>query len=164
MRVQVAHIWQDLIGGYGEYSPSSGYWRYLHDSIAREKGLFELSKYGNAQEKWSEFFLSCSVEDALDMIEHSFRFMEELNRGGESWTGVSAKAAIEELNVRIREHSVGYQYAGGQLIRIDSQYVHSEAVLPALALLSTAPFANQFAAVRPSDHLQAAWAAPRPVG
>lgn len=44
--------------------------------------------------------------------------------------------AIEELNIRFREHGVGYQYESGQIIKVNSQYVHSEAVHPVLNLLS----------------------------
>ena len=41
-----------------------------------------------------------------------------------------------ELNYRFREHRVGYQYESGQIIKVDSQFVHSEVVKPALSFLS----------------------------
>ena len=44
--------------------------------------------------------------------------------------------AIDELNQRFREHGVGYQYESGQMIRVDSQLIHSEAVQPALRMLA----------------------------
>ena len=44
--------------------------------------------------------------------------------------------AINELNNRFREHGVGYQYKSGQIIRVDSQLIHSEAVRPTLKFLS----------------------------
>jgi hypothetical protein len=150
LRVQVVHIWLDLIGRISDrFSPATSRWQYLHDAMAREKGVFELNKYGNVSEKWVNFFLTCEVEDALDMIEFSFDFMERLCGGLEDWELQQRMAiftrpdeAVAELNTRFREHGVGYKYAGGQLVRIDSQYVHSEAVMPALALLTAAPFAN----------------------
>ena len=46
------------------------------------------------------------------------------------------QSAVNELNQRFREHGVGYQYESGQIIRVDSQYLHSEAVQPALTMLS----------------------------
>jgi hypothetical protein len=46
-----------------------------------------------------------------------------------------ADAAISEINHRLQEHSLGYQFESGKIIRIDSQFVHSEVVKPALVLL-----------------------------
>ncbi len=43
--------------------------------------------------------------------------------------------AINELNGRFREAGIGYQFESGEIIRIDSQYVHAEIVKPVLALL-----------------------------
>ena len=43
---------------------------------------------------------------------------------------------IKELNQRFRENGVGYQYENNQIIRVDSEFIHAEAVKPALQLLS----------------------------
>ena len=48
--------------------------------------------------------------------------------------------AINELNHRFREHAIGYQYNNGQIIRVDSGFVHAEVVIPALSLLSDHDF------------------------
>ncbi len=48
--------------------------------------------------------------------------------------------AIEELNYRLKDHRVGYQFEGGEIVRVDSQYIHAEAVKPAISLLNTAGF------------------------
>ena len=40
------------------------------------------------------------------------------------------------MNYRFREHGVGYQYESGEIIRVDSQILHSEAVKPTLTFLS----------------------------
>ena len=50
---------------------------------------------------------------------------------------LSSDEAIDELNHRFLEHGVGFRYESGQIIRIDSQFVHSEVVRPALSMLST---------------------------
>ena len=49
---------------------------------------------------------------------------------------ISPDEAINELNYRFREHAVGYQYKSGQIIKVDSQFIHSEVVKPALSFLS----------------------------
>lgn len=43
---------------------------------------------------------------------------------------------VEELNARMLEDCFGYQYEGNQIIQINSQYVHSDVILPAFGLLS----------------------------
>lgn len=48
----------------------------------------------------------------------------------------SLDKAIAELNYRFRDHGVGYQYESGQIIKVDSQFIHSEVIKPALIMLS----------------------------
>lgn len=40
------------------------------------------------------------------------------------------------MNERFKEHGFGYQYENGQIIRVDSQFIHSETVKPTLIVLS----------------------------
>jgi len=44
--------------------------------------------------------------------------------------------SINELNNRFKEHGVGYQFIENEIIRIDSELIHIEAVKPALKLLN----------------------------
>jgi len=53
-----------------------------------------------------------------------------------------ADGAIEELNNRFKEHGVGYQFTNGQIIRIDSEFIHTEIVKPALNLLGQQHYAG----------------------
>lgn len=48
--------------------------------------------------------------------------------------------AIDELNQRFHLASFGYRFESGQIIRIDSELVHSEIVKPSLVLLSDPRF------------------------
>lgn len=131
LRAQIVHLWNDLFGNYDPYSGSA--WPYLHDAIAREKGMFALSEWGNPRERCVSYFTTCSTDDALDMIEYSFG---EIGSDPES-----LNEAIGELNVQFREHAIGYQFSNGMIIRVDSEYVHAEVIKPALALLSETAFA-----------------------
>jgi hypothetical protein len=47
---------------------------------------------------------------------------------------------IAEFNYRLLEAAIGYQYVSGEIIRIDSQHIHREVVLPVLQLLSAPRF------------------------
>jgi hypothetical protein len=70
--------------------------------------------------------------------------------------------AISELNFRLTEAGVGYQFEQGQVLRVDSQFVHVEAMKPALVLLSDSRFQGPhqeflhahelYRAAKPSDY------------
>ena len=53
-----------------------------------------------------------------------------------------ADQSINELNARFLENGVGYQYEAGEIIRVDSQFVHSEVVKPTFKLLAQPGYAG----------------------
>ena len=152
-RVQVVHIWAEAIGdgvplGAAAFQ-STSYWQFIHSKIVREMGMFELSPHGrNAFDKCEEFVLKAETLHALDLIEFAFRVIhgpirQYLRENDWDFRGRPTQSpddAIKELNQRFLEHQIGYAFVDGQLIRKDSQFVHAEAVRPALALLSGAKF------------------------
>jgi hypothetical protein len=85
-------------------------------------------------------------EKCLDAIELSFVSIDNATR---DWDYLRhrdaselADAAIAELNGRFLEHGVGYQYDSGEIIRVDSELLHQEAVKPTLALLRAPEYAG----------------------
>ena len=48
--------------------------------------------------------------------------------------------AIEDLNERFRRAGVGYQFEEGQIVRVDSELIHTEVVRPALRFLNEPGF------------------------
>jgi len=79
-RVQVAHIWDTAIGRYfvdsyrrGSSSPANEWWQYVHDTLAREQGVFRLGgeEYSSPKEMCIVYLLSntTSVFSVLDIIE-----------------------------------------------------------------------------------------------
>jgi hypothetical protein len=107
-------------------------WTQIHDIMAREIGQLRLGDYGQVSTRCQGWFLIADAEPALDMIELTFRIIEH------QFNEDPAKAAVQELNHRFREHDPGYQYENGKVIRLDNQYVHAELIKPALSLI-TAP-------------------------
>ena len=135
-RIQVIHIWTGAIG------PWCQAWALIQNAVARELGLGYLGTVPSAspQDQCFQFVQIADTDHALDLIELSFRFIDTNGRkvvhGREAMNITDLPdEAIQELNHRFREHSIGYQYVAGQIIRIDSQHLHSEAVLPAIRLL-----------------------------
>lgn len=149
-RVQVVHIMSDVGGPVEDVArDSSIILKATHDHLAREYGVFRLVEKENEPVLGAvNFFLKTTdSERALDVIELFFRFAGNLaaNRGSSHpLTGgkVLVEDAIEELNVRFREHGVGYAFESGQVVRIDSQFLHAEAVRPTLHLLAAPLYAG----------------------
>ena len=156
-RVQVIHIWISAIGQYDHYNAYciiNRLWQTIHDSLAREIGRFELAldfMASNPFEKCKHFLLdkNTSIDNSLDLIELTFRYIE-IYKPKESYEyqqqGIklpqNSSQAIDELNHRFQEHGIGYQYNNGQIIRIDSVFLHAEAVVPALTLISSEGFSG----------------------
>jgi len=155
LRTQVVHIWNDALGDY-ELSlrePNVGAaYQAIVEILHREYGVFELCDIprrsrGNSFQELVAFFLQESkTERALDAIELSFRMIDGHTRDfGYLLRQNGAKLAddaIEELNTRLKEHGIGYQYTNGEMIRVDSELLHSEVVKPALRLLSGKEYAG----------------------
>ena len=114
----------------------------IYELLCQEYGALSLGNSDDPCEAVRSFLIETSdTEKAIDVMEVSFRFMERyINAHSEDTQKYLTRAAISELNHRFLEHGVGYQYESGQIIRIDSQFIHAEIVRPALHLLSASIF------------------------
>ena len=153
-RVQVVHIWKQALNQVHSDSFAADCWRYIHDTLAKEMGVFELlpksARSGNRMVVCSNFLLqSKDLDQVLSLIELSFHCIDtSVRQEGRrhyhlDWRNGAKQTpddAIKELNYRFQEHAIGYQYAGGQIIKVRSQYLHSETVEPAVTLLHDAGF------------------------
>ena len=148
LRVQIVHILRDAIGEWEHFLDSTVNLRYrvLHQLIAREHGVFELTPNA-ANDAISIFNFVLNEKDVakvLDIPEITFRSSEELARRNQ-YPGQTLRdigEVIDEFNERCRRAEVGYEYRSGCIIRVDSEYVHQEAIKPALAILSESEFAG----------------------
>jgi len=156
LRVQMVHIVGDLLhGGRDEqlhgYDTVQAAYKLITDALCREYGLFRLAgkPYDNRdppRELFRFLLESPSHERVLDAVELAVRFADKATR---SWQYLRrddynerVDDAIAELNARFKESGVGYQYEDGEIIRVDSDLLHAEAVKPALTLLRTKGFAG----------------------
>ena len=154
LRVQIVHIWKDALGDDNEYNDTydgvKNAYKFIVETLCREYGVFKLSDniYGSRRhylEEFIYFFLHEEDTDkVLDAVELSFRFIHRLTRKYEYLRKTNASEiadnSIQELNERFREHGIGFQFEEGDIIRVDSQLLHSETVKPALQLLNTTSF------------------------
>ncbi len=110
------------------------------DVLRREFGVFELVRGVNSsKDSLFKFFLGeTDIDRALDVVELCFKLMKEkidYNYQRVTTVKIDPDDAILELNERFREHGVGYLFVSGEIIRVDSQFLHAEAVKPTLSLL-----------------------------
>jgi Domain of unknown function (DUF7014)/AbiJ N-terminal domain 4 len=154
LRGQIAHVVRDAVGRCRieqSYTvdfphPPNQYWNAIYKVIIREKGWFILSeKYSNSppDTQCIDHLMTSSTEDVLDLVEVIFAYIngpiQEMHPDERRHHGIGDPVlAVNELNGRFREHGVGYELAGNKIVRIDSEYIHNEAIKPALSLLHRA--------------------------
>jgi hypothetical protein len=151
LRTQIYFILRDTLGQdykrtVGRNNYGSQLWAELHDQMCRELGVFNLDNNAqlDAQEKCRRFLLSAPTSEAIDFIEMAFWMVAQVpdltDHDTNPFVRMEPEEAIEELNCRFKEHGVGYQFEGGEIVRVDSQCIHTEVVKPAVSLLNTAGF------------------------
>jgi hypothetical protein len=148
LRVQIVHIWMDTLGNAENYWKGKAHeaYEFIVNTLCKEYGVFKLpgaEKFGNRDylnELANTFLQEKNIDRCLDAIELSFKIVDGFTRSYEYLhrSGASKKAdeAIDELNSRFNEHGVGYQFTDGEIIRVDSELIHSEIIKPALRLLN----------------------------
>ncbi len=141
LRVQIVHMLQEAYASDGNWftEEARNTIKEINKILCREYGLFKLAgKHVEGFDELANFFLQTEDhEKALDVIEITFRFIDNSIRSNPYYYNrkLNADSLIEELNQRFKESGVGFQYESGELMRVDSQFVHSEAVKPVLSLL-----------------------------
>jgi hypothetical protein len=145
LRVQIVHIIRDAIGEdfTGDRKPEQAY-KFLQDTLCREYGKFSLRNEYNEgpMEQVLNFLLTTpKTDEVLDVVELSFKYIDRIIREDyqrysyQSKVKINPDDAISELNERFKENGIGYSFDGGEIIKVDSTYVHSEITKPVIALL-----------------------------
>lgn len=149
LRTQIVHIWREALGRPSyDWAFTVEIQRLMVDILRKERGVFNL--IDRDEEPWNEltyyFMGEKTVDYVLDVVEVVFRSIDKFTRqyqymGRQNFDAI-ADGAIEELNERFKEHSVGYYFADGQIVRMDTAYAHEELTKPALAILRRKGFSN----------------------
>lgn len=162
LRVQIMYILDDTLGDSSKCVTEPNVedlYKSIVDILRKEHGVLCLVPEDNPT--WSNLYRrerNCYAElrafvlheqDAelcLDAIELSFRAVDTISRSFDYLrrqdSSERADEAIKELGHRFREHGVGYDFSKGQIIRVDSQFLHSEVVRPALQVLEEKRFSG----------------------
>lgn len=145
-RNQVFYIMEDVLDKYTEDYDEMG-WNFLYHAFAREKGvknlgMYDFEKRGNYGKPNLEQYIANENDiDFLDMFDFVFGKMDNGLRKIQPRHNMSLDVnkvidgAIAELNYRLKQHNLGYEFVNGEVIRIDNKIIHQEVVKPALKLL-----------------------------
>jgi hypothetical protein len=82
------------------------------------------------------------IDDALNVVDLCAQYIDKIIAqepvSRYDFLGISQnpKDAIDELNYRLRSDGVGFEYTNGELIRVDSRFMHEQVIKAALVLLS----------------------------
>lgn len=151
-RNQFMHILLDIfsLDKQREYRMCRGYcasqtdfWEMSCELYAREKGLKGLcDQWGyhvNEAQALEYYIDTCSDEDFLDLLD--FISTEIVAKEVVKCIDKEdVEDAITELNYRLKQHSLGYEFINGRLIEKTNEQIHKEVIKPALNLLHNEKF------------------------
>ena len=153
LRNQVLYILSDFFNLYkSSYKFNTNrIWEEIYNIYIRQKGLKRIitnERFYSAESDIELFFSEAQYEPLLDFIDLAFNYIDNILRKqsfhGYSWPSENesyfADKAIAELNYRLKEHGLGYEFTGGQLIKKSNELIHQEITKPALTLLHNKKF------------------------
>ena len=162
-RNQVIFIWRDAIGYRDQpissdlkdtllpqrYNSINARYKKVNTILCEElgfdlDGIHPFIDWGSACTTLRSFFMRADTDHALDVIELMFAEIK-LAQDDSYYMGtvqppLRLADAAKKLNSRFLEHAIGFRLEQGRIIRIDSGFLHAEAVEPALQLMHAQGF------------------------
>ncbi|WP_279086566.1 hypothetical protein [Bacteroides acidifaciens] len=118
--------------------------KILYEILCEENGVACLVENLYTQsisvELYTFFIGIANPLQALDIIELIGRSIYKMTHPYVNLSCEKREELINEINIRFKENGIGYQFENGYLVRLDSTYMHSEVVKPAISLLSNDKF------------------------
>jgi hypothetical protein len=155
LRQQIRMVFEDAFGQWSEA------WQNFEDIIEREHPVPTFvrgfsGRHSQAYPYPIQCVLAGDLDECVDATEIGLKFLNIVVRQQPDHhvhiysVKVSVDDAVAEVNDRFLEHGVGYQFSvdENQIIRLDSELLHAEAVEPAIRLLNSPGFegpAEEFA-------------------
>ncbi|MET3828021.1 HEPN domain-containing protein [Sphingomonas sp. PvP055] len=135
-RVQLLLIGVDVFGEfrmrYSRGVSDNRTWDRLEKDYCREIGIHQIRPSSTLAGRIEDFYHNAAAPKLLDFLELVCCQMI----GTFPTFGDEGKQGVEEINHRLRQGLVGYQFENNQIVRVDSQFIHAEVVKPALKLMN----------------------------
>ncbi|OVE92251.1 hypothetical protein B7W89_07700 [Agrobacterium tumefaciens] len=158
LKVQTVQIFDEIFGNPDDYYRSDERAANVHRCyeevvkiLRREHGVMRLSGSKSYDDdfrlEYLNYILSSETADLyLDAVEVGIAAVNVFCRSN-SYRALQDAAdrcdeAIKEINYRIKENGLGFEWLDDQIVRIDSELVHAEIVKPALSFLNGAMYAG----------------------
>ena len=128
--------------------PAPDVYARVADILKEEYGVFQFHRVpgylsGNKTKELHYHFLNTDDhKHVLDVIELALRLLIETVSSGAYYQRFAKLVGytVGQVNQRFKEHGIGYEFVERYIIRKDSEYIHSEVVKPALAVLHNKKF------------------------
>ena len=133
LRVQIQRIIRDTFTSWESEAADPRLYENLHEALAQEYGLPVLADGRYPVDRVYAFLAEADIRHVMDAIEVAIALAD-------AYPGLDPSGAVKELNHRFQEHGVGYQVEGSTVTRVDSTFIHHEAVRPALTVLRAPHF------------------------
>ena len=147
LRGQVALI---LADAFGQWTDALA---FLDKTVHREHPtptftVYHSNRWSSADPYYSQCIQRGDLNECMDALEIASKILtvhgRDLKRHQITVYSIrqSADDAIAEINERFLEHGIGYQFSieENQIVRLDSEVIHAEAVEPAIRLLASPGF------------------------
>jgi len=147
-----------LIDAFGHWTDALA---FLEKTMQREHPTPTFTVYpGNPWSSADPYYSQCiqrgDLDECMDAVEVALRILNTSGRELKEHQltifsiNESAADAINEINERFLDHGIGYQFSAeeNQIVKLDSELIHAEAVEPAIRLLASPGFegpADEFA-------------------
>lgn len=153
-RNQFFHIVSDIIdtgNAYAEnhcYPSKIDWWELTCELFSREKGLKCLPSpsghplYRNSKLAYELYVDKSDNEDFLDLLDFSVQAIFQAIVDAGYVSAQKEESAIEELNFRFKQHSLGYEIIEHSLFVKTDEHLHTNVVKPALGLLHLEEFSG----------------------
>lgn len=125
--------------------------RELCEIFAQEKGLKHISDcddyYINSVDALECYIDECNSDDFLDLMDFIFGYFisdEKFKKRCYIYIDENNffQDAIDELNLRLKQNSLGYEFLNGEIIKKTNTFTHENIVKPALKLLLDEDFSG----------------------
>ena len=139
LRNQIIHIIED---SFNQSHQSDAYYDMIRKILCKEYGRRSLNgALAKPESDVIHFFSSeKTTERALDVIELCFKIFNSREFQRTIMGVFNPDEPISELNSRFKEAGIGYQFISNEIIRIDSESLHEQAVKPTLLILQDPNF------------------------
>lgn len=142
LRIQMLYMLNELIGDehefYKSFSTCNQIVHYVVKTLRLEYGKHHIAT-DPENDDYHELLLFLRKEEDIERVMDAIELI--INQARE-YPGYDEQCRdfINDLNIRFREHGVGYELINGEIIRIDSRFHHAVVVKPAIQFLNQPGF------------------------